>query len=90
MTMYGGVEVQFNEFLTSALHGDGWSASAAFSPRKAAPGTHWMGGLVDPRDSLKALKNRNLLPQWESSPDSSVFQTVPHPYISKAIPAPNA
>jgi hypothetical protein len=37
--------------LTSALDGGEWAASCPghFTPREKAPGTHWIGGWVDPR-----------------------------------------
>jgi hypothetical protein len=40
--------------LTSALVGGEWSASrpARFTPRERGPGTHWIGGWVDPRACL--------------------------------------
>jgi hypothetical protein len=38
-------------FLTSALVGGQWSASrpGRFTPGERAPGTHWIGGWVDPQ-----------------------------------------
>jgi hypothetical protein len=40
--------------LTSELDGGEWSASRTgrFTPRKRAPGTHWIGGWVGPRAVL--------------------------------------
>jgi hypothetical protein len=37
--------------LTSALDGGEWSAPypGCFTPKERAPGTHWIGGWVDPR-----------------------------------------
>jgi hypothetical protein len=46
MKAYGGVHVQINIFLTSALVGGEWSASR---PGRFAPGAHWTGGWVNPR-----------------------------------------
>jgi hypothetical protein len=42
---YGGVEVEFHAFLTSALGGSQWSASR---PGRFTPGTRWIGGWVGP------------------------------------------
>jgi hypothetical protein len=57
MKAYGVVDVQIHIFLTSALGGGEWSAScpSRFTPRKRAPGTHWMGW-VDPRAGLDDVK----------------------------------
>jgi len=44
--------------LTSALDKGEWSASrpGRFTSRERAPGTHWIGGWVDPRAGLDAVK----------------------------------
>jgi len=49
--------VQLHALLTSALDGGEWSAShpGRFTPRERAPGTHWIGGWVDPRNGLDAV-----------------------------------
>jgi hypothetical protein len=46
---YGGVEVQFRPFLTSALYG-GESASGfgQFTSMKRAPDVEWIGDSVNP------------------------------------------
>jgi hypothetical protein len=46
--------------LTSALDGREWSAShpGSFTPRERAPGTHWIGGWVDPKAGLDAVMKR--------------------------------
>jgi hypothetical protein len=51
MKAYGGVDVQIQVFLTSALVGGEWSDSrpGRFTLRERAPGTHWIRGWVDPR-----------------------------------------
>jgi hypothetical protein len=45
-------------FLTSALDGGEWSASrpGSFTTGERSPDTHWIGGWVDPRDGLDAVK----------------------------------
>jgi hypothetical protein len=50
MKAYGGVDVYIHVFLTSALLGGEWSAShpCRFNPGEKAPGTHGIGGSVDP------------------------------------------
>jgi hypothetical protein len=64
MKAYGGVEVNIhNFFLTSALAGGEWSASrpGRFTPEETAPGTHWIGGWVDPRAGLDDVEKRKFL-----------------------------
>jgi hypothetical protein len=75
MKMYGEV------FLASALVGDGWSDSrhGLFTLRKSAPGTHWIGGWVDPRTGLDGV---------DSNSDLSVVQPVASRYTDYAIQAP--
>jgi hypothetical protein len=45
---YGGVDLEVNVFLTSALVGGEWSASrpCRFTPGEMSPGTYWIGGSV--------------------------------------------
>jgi hypothetical protein len=54
-------------FFTSALAGDEWSASR---PGRFTPGTHWIGGWVDPRAGLDDLETRKFLtlPRLELRP----------------------
>jgi hypothetical protein len=50
-----------NHSLTSVLGGGEWSASrpGSFTPRERAPGTHWIGGWVDPRaDKITKSKSK--------------------------------
>jgi hypothetical protein len=63
MKANGGVAVQIHVFLTSALVGGEWSASRLghFIPGKRAPGTHWIGGWVDPRTGLDDVERRKSL-----------------------------
>jgi hypothetical protein len=69
MQIDGGVEVYIHAFLTLELDGDGWLASrlGRFSPGKN-PGTHWIGGWVDPRAGLDVVAKRKVLPCRESNP----------------------
>jgi hypothetical protein len=54
----GGMDVEIHIFLTSALVGGEWSASR---PGRFTPGTHWIGGWVDPGASLDDVENRKFL-----------------------------
>jgi hypothetical protein len=49
--------------LSSALAGGEWSTSrpGRFTPGERAPGTHWIGGCVDPRAGLNDLEKRKFL-----------------------------
>jgi hypothetical protein len=60
MKAYGGVDVQIHIFLTSAIVAGEWSASrpCRFTLAERAPGTHWIGGWVDPRAGLDAVEKR--------------------------------
>jgi hypothetical protein len=53
MKTFGGVHVWIHIFLISALVGQ-WLASypGRFTPGKRAPGSHWIGDWVGPRDGL--------------------------------------
>jgi hypothetical protein len=55
MMTYGGVDVQIHIFLTSALAGGEWSASCL---GRFTPGTHWIGGWVNPGAGLDDMKKR--------------------------------
>jgi hypothetical protein len=59
-------------FLTSTLAGGEWSASrpCLFTTRERAPGTHWIGGWVDPIVGLNDVEKRKLLtlPRLELRP----------------------
>jgi hypothetical protein len=63
MKSCGREEVQIQVFLTSVLVGGEWSASrlGRFTPEERAPGTHWIGGWVDLRARLEAVKKRKFL-----------------------------
>jgi hypothetical protein len=62
MEAYGGVEVQFHVFLTSALDGGELSASrlSHFTTTERAPRTHWTGGRVGLRAGLHAVVKRKI------------------------------
>jgi hypothetical protein len=63
MKANGGGDVYIHIFLTSALVGGEWSASrpGPFTTGEKAPGTHWIGGWVDPRAGLDTVDKRKLL-----------------------------
>jgi hypothetical protein len=58
MKAYGGVDVLIHIFLTSVLIGGEWSTSR---PGCFNPGTHWIGGWVDPKAGLDDVKKSKLL-----------------------------
>jgi hypothetical protein len=89
MKAYGGVDVYSHVFLTSAVVGGEWSASrlCRFTPGVRAPGAHWVGGWVDPRDSLDDLEKENSCPYRDSNSNLSVVQPVASRYTDCAIPA---
>jgi hypothetical protein len=59
MKAYVGVDRYIHIFLTLALARGEWSASrpGRFTPEETAPGTHWIGGWVDPRAGLNDVVN---------------------------------
>jgi hypothetical protein len=64
MKAYGGVDLWIHVFLSSALVGGEWSASrpGCITRGERAPGTHWIGGWVDPRTGLDDVERRKFLP----------------------------
>jgi hypothetical protein len=74
MKAYKGVDIYIHIFLTSALVGTEWSASRprSFTSGERAPGTHWIGGWVDPRVGLDDVEKRKFftLPGLELRPVS--------------------
>jgi hypothetical protein len=50
-------------FLTSALVAGEWpvSRSGRFTPGERAPGTHWIGGSMDPRANLDNVEKRKFM-----------------------------
>jgi hypothetical protein len=63
MKAYGAVDVYIHIFLTSALVGGEWSASrpGRFTSGERVPGTHWIGGWVDPSADLNNVEKRTFL-----------------------------
>jgi hypothetical protein len=63
MKTYRGVDVYIHISLTSALVGGEWSASRCgrFTLQEKVPGTHWIGGWVDPRTGLDDVEKRKFL-----------------------------
>jgi hypothetical protein len=62
--VYGGADIYVDpRSLTFAQVGGEWSASRTgrFVPRERDPGTHWIGGWVDPRAGLDDMEKRKLL-----------------------------
>jgi hypothetical protein len=74
MRTYGGVEVELEAFLTSALDGDEWSASrlGRFTLRKRAPSTHWIGWVGPGAGN----EEENICPCRKSNPDRPVRSLV--------------
>jgi hypothetical protein len=60
MKVYAGVDVYIQMFLTSTLFGGEWSASRSchFTPVERAPGTHWIGGWLDPESGEEKILHR--------------------------------
>jgi hypothetical protein len=60
-------------------------------PRGNTPGTHWIGGWVDPQSRSEQRGQEKILnPTGTRSPDPSVVQPVASRYTDYAIPAPEA
>jgi hypothetical protein len=69
--------------LTSALDGGEWLTSrpGRFTPRKRAPGTHWIGGWVGPKVGPDAVVKRKIpSPRRESNPKIPIVQPVSQRY----------
>jgi hypothetical protein len=75
--------------MTSALDADEWSASLAgrFTHRERDPGTHWIGGWVNPRAFLDAVVKRKIpgCCHRESNPRTPIVQPVAQRYTDWAI-----
>jgi hypothetical protein len=63
MKTYGGVDVQIDIFLTSALLEGEWSDSrpSRLTPGERAPGIHWIGGWMGPRFGLDDMEENKFL-----------------------------
>jgi hypothetical protein len=85
----GGVDVEIHIFLTSVLAGGEWSTArpGRFTPGERAPGSHWIGGWVEPRAGLDEVE-KILDPTGDSNSDPSVVQLVASPYTDCTIPVP--
>jgi hypothetical protein len=65
--------------LDLGTRGGEWSASRhrRFTPSEGAPGNHWIGGWVGPRDVLDAVVKRKIPSlRRESNPKTAIVQTV--------------
>jgi hypothetical protein len=60
MKAYVGVDIQIQNFSTSALVAGVWSVSrpGRFTPGETAIGTYWIGGWVDPTAGLDGVDKR--------------------------------
>jgi hypothetical protein len=77
------MEYSTTHSLTSALDGGEWSASrlSRFTLTERAPGTHWIGGWVDPRAVLDAVVKRTIpSSRRESNPRTPIVQPVAQRY----------
>jgi hypothetical protein len=68
----------------SALNENKWPASHSFrfTPTRKTTGTHWIGGRVDPRAGLDAVKRGISYPCQESNPNSLVVHPPDSSYTS--------
>jgi len=73
------MEVYIHAFLTLALDGGGWLASR---PGHFTPGTHWIGGWVEPRTGPEIKKTTSLpLPGIEARSSSPYWLSYPGSYV---------
>jgi hypothetical protein len=56
--------------------------------RGKSPGSHWIGGWVDPRAGLEKMEKKQFLKLQGSNSKLSDLQAVASPYTDCAIPAP--
>jgi hypothetical protein len=70
--------------LTLALDGGEWSASQPghFTPKKSAPGTHWIGGWVGPRANLDVVVKRKVLSPCQDL-NLLIIQPIAHHYTTE-------
>lgn len=82
--MYGKVEVQLHEFITSALYVGEMSASCpSFHTRETALMTHWIGCWMGPTANLDLVVKKN--PCQELKPGSPVHSLVTTVTVSLKI-----
>jgi hypothetical protein len=64
--------------LNSAIVKGEWSASrpGRFTPGKGPPGTHWIGGWLNPRAGMDDVEKRTLLPYLDSNSDPTPGRPV--------------
>jgi hypothetical protein len=91
MRTYGGVDAQIHVFLTSALVRGEWPASrpGRFTPGERVPGTHGIGGWVDPRAGMNDVERRKILPPSGLELRSLGPAPLTSRYTDCAIPAPS-
>jgi hypothetical protein len=86
---YDGVDVMIHIFVTSTLIGVEWSASrpCRFILGERTPGTHFIGGWVDPRVGVDDVEKRKFLtlPALELRP---IWRSASR-YTDYAMPAPS-
>jgi hypothetical protein len=95
MKVNGGMDIWTHVFLASVLVGGEWSASrlGRFTPGETAPGTHWIGGWVDPRAGLDDVEKTKFLtlPGLELQPlgrlarSQSLYRQLKNPVTSSGI-----
>jgi hypothetical protein len=86
MKTYGGVDVYIHIFLTSV---SGQLHAPAALPWERAPGTHFIGGWVDPRAGLDDMEKWKFLTlAGLELPTPMVVQPIASRYTDWAIPAP--
>jgi hypothetical protein len=78
MKTYGGVDVWIHVFLISKLVGGERSVIrlGRFTPLERTPGTHWIGGLADPRTDSDKVEKRIFYPTGTPTPQSSCVVIV--------------
>jgi hypothetical protein len=90
MKAYGAVDVEIHIFLSLALAGGEWSASRSSycTLGERAPGTHWIGGWVDPRAGLDDVEKRKFVTLPGLELHLSVIQPIASRYTDYTTMAP--
>jgi hypothetical protein len=90
MKAYGEWMYRSTFSLNSTLVVGEWLASlrGRFTARETAPGTHWIGGWVNPSPVWTSCRSVNFLPHRDSNPDPSVVQPVASHNLDSAIRGP--